>query len=160
LYDNPRLSARNREKGFQPKPYILDMVGEIDNLDYNVFNRKAVLITPSDIYDERGMVKIYRFDKKKDDLKDFILEVFEKGKLHSLMIEGGAKTLSFFMENGLFDEVNVFISPKFIGEGVNPLKFNGIYKIKDAIEMKNIEHKSVGEDFMLKGFRENVYWID
>jgi len=160
IADDPRLTARLYKEGFQPKPFILDMVGEISSFDYNIFDREAVLITPNDLYDKRGIVKIYKFDKKNDEILEFLEKVFHREKIHSLLVEGGSKTLSLFVKNKYYDEINVYISPKFIGEGIPPLNFSGINKIKDSIKLKKIEHISFGNDIMLKGYRENVYWID
>ena len=160
IADNPRLTARLDENGFQPKPFVLDIVGELRTFDYNIFEREAVLITPNNFCGEKGNVKVYNFDKKKDGIIEYLDRVFQKEKIHSLMVEGGSRTLSLFVKNNYYDEVNVFVSPKFIGEGIKPLSFSGIKKIKNSLKLKSIEHRSLDSNIMLKGYKENVHWVD
>jgi diaminohydroxyphosphoribosylaminopyrimidine deaminase/5-amino-6-(5-phosphoribosylamino)uracil reductase len=55
----------------------------------------------------------YRYHTVSDALND----LYEK-EILSVMVEGGAKLLQSFIDEGLWDEARVFIGNKFSGEGV------------------------------------------
>lgn len=50
-------------------------------------------------------------------------EVLEKIDGPGLLVEGGARTLSAFVEAGLYDELHLFVAPKVLGDG--PAWFSG-----------------------------------
>jgi diaminohydroxyphosphoribosylaminopyrimidine deaminase/5-amino-6-(5-phosphoribosylamino)uracil reductase len=48
-----------------------------------------------------------------------------KQKIQSIIIEGGAQTLNFFIEAGLWDEARLFISKHTFGKGIAAPKISG-----------------------------------
>ena len=51
-------------------------------------------------------------------------------KIQSILVEGGGSTITSFLESGLFDELNVYIAPKFFGQGIPLFKSKGENKNK------------------------------
>jgi len=98
--------------------------------------------------------------------KDESIEINNLGKLlcneniHSVLVEGGAKTISYFLKNKFFDEINVYVSSKIIGRGLSPTAFGKVDEIKNGIELQKVEHFSFGDNIMIKGARKSVHWID
>ena len=80
------------------------------------------------------------------------------------MIEGGGEVLgSAFSAKGgsasggeynIVDEIYAFISPKIIGgrDAKKPVERNGINKVKDALQLKNIIVKYLKPDILVHGF--------
>ncbi|MBI9059073.1 MAG: bifunctional diaminohydroxyphosphoribosylaminopyrimidine deaminase/5-amino-6-(5-phosphoribosylamino)uracil reductase RibD [Labilibaculum sp.] len=86
------------------------------------------------------------------DLKDLMIKLGEEG-IDGVLLEGGAILNFSSLQAGVVDEVMSFIAPKIIG-GANaktPVGGLGIEKMKDAIELENIEIKQLGNDLMLTG---------
>ena len=158
--DNPRLTARLKDDGFQPTPVVLDFSGDISSLKYKIFNRKSILITSNFNLKSNNNVKIFKIKK------DESIEINNLGKLlcneniHSVLVEGGAKTISYFLKNKFFDEINVYVSSKIIGRGLSPTAFGKVDEIKNGIELQKVEHFSFGDNIMIKGARKSVHWID
>jgi diaminohydroxyphosphoribosylaminopyrimidine deaminase/5-amino-6-(5-phosphoribosylamino)uracil reductase len=70
-----------------------------------------------------------------------------------LLVEGGARTLTSFIREGLYDRVCIFLAPIFIGEGVR-LGDLGIKRVEDAIRLKRRELKFFDGDIYLEMVRE------
>ena len=53
-----------------------------------------------------------------------LCDLFYNDKILSIIVEGGAKTLNNFIENGIWDEMRVFKSKTNLGQGVNGPEIN------------------------------------
>ncbi len=76
------------------------------------------------------------------DLKQ-VLEFLGKEKITSVLVEGGSEIFSQFIQNSLFDELVVLISPVVFGEGLNAVDLAERYQLK----LKSTDH--LGEDIKL-----------
>ncbi|MFZ5800558.1 MAG: RibD family protein, partial [Candidatus Omnitrophota bacterium] len=72
-------------------------------------------------------------------------------------VEGGGEINFSLLKAGLVDKVNFFIAPKIIGgrNVISSFAGEGIKKLKDAVELKNLSVKWVGIDLWVEG--EVVY---
>jgi diaminohydroxyphosphoribosylaminopyrimidine deaminase/5-amino-6-(5-phosphoribosylamino)uracil reductase len=52
------------------------------------------------------------------DIDEMLKELYSK-KMQSIIVEGGAKTLNSFLDSGLWDEIRVETSPKYVNNGTN-----------------------------------------
>ncbi|WP_089741699.1 bifunctional diaminohydroxyphosphoribosylaminopyrimidine deaminase/5-amino-6-(5-phosphoribosylamino)uracil reductase RibD [Gracilibacillus ureilyticus] len=87
------------------------------------------------------------------DLND-VVEILGENHISSLLIEGGGNISGSFLENGLIDKLILYLAPKLIGGKDAPtfLEGVGISKMKDAVELSNIELFKIGNDFKLIGY--------
>jgi len=70
--------------------------------------------------------------------------------ISSVLVEGGPATLNQFLNETTYDKVTTFIAPIFIGNG--PSYFESHFsKIADAISLKNVTHKSFGNNLVIEG---------
>lgn len=53
-----------------------------------------------------------------ESLQEFLERLYRENGVTSLMVEGGARTLESFLQEGLFDELRIETSPGIIGNGV------------------------------------------
>ena len=74
----------------------------------------------------------------------FIVNDLYKKNVQSLLVEGGAKTISGFINSGVFDELHCYIAPKFLGEGLNI--FQEKSSIKKNYGLKIVDAKMIGDD--------------
>tara|TARA_S200000501_G_C20855380_1_gene757509 strand:- start:1317 stop:2390 length:1074 start_codon:yes stop_codon:yes gene_type:complete len=141
LYDNPFLTVRN-VTGDNPKRIILNK-----NLDLprnlNVFNVDNNFIIVSDhssynIINNNDNNIILDFNDK-----NFLLNLMREllnQKINSIIIEGGTKLISSFIENDLWDEIRFFTSNKELNDGI---KAPNHKKIKN---MLNYTKNKIGDD--------------
>ena len=67
--------------------------------------------------------------------------------IQSLLVEGGAKTISNFLNFGMFDELHCYIAPKFLGRGLNI--FQGENSIEKNNNLELVDTKMIGDDLKI-----------
>ena len=103
--DDPRLTTRDWE-GKNCDIYILSK--NSFQKDYKIF-KQDLKVT---ILNEK------KIDFEKDILKQ-ICDKFYDDKILSIIVEGGTKTLSNFIDSGIWDEMRVFKTKEKLGDGIN-----------------------------------------
>ena len=76
-----------------------------------------------------------------------------------LLVEGGAETHGSFLEQGLADELLVFIAPKLVGS--RGLSWTGRVQSKrmsGAVDLEEVVIRPVGSDVLLRGLLGNRRW--
>ena len=100
-------------------------------------------------------VRVLISDSKsgKVDLKFSLLQLGKLG-LMSLLVEGGSQINGSFLDQGLIDKIFLFLSPKLIGDPMAPGIFSGagVASLKEAISIKDLKVKKIGEDILLEGY--------
>ena len=123
--DDPRLTTRDWE-GKNCDIYILSK--NSFQKDYKIFNQESKVTTLND----------EKIDFEKDIVKQ-MCDKFYDDKILSIIVEGGAKTLSNFINSETWDEMRVFKTKEKLGDGVK----GPIIKFKES---KKIE---IGDDELL-----------
>ena len=116
--DDPRLTTRDFE-GKNCDIYVLSKKGL--KKDYKIFNQdsKVTVLDGEEINFNKNLAKQI-CDKLYDD------------KILSVIIEGGTKTLSNFIDYDMWDEMRVFKTQEILGDGVKgpKIKFNAKRKVQ------------------------------
>jgi len=112
LSDNPSLTVRDWH-GNNPKRYILGTT-EIEATNYRIRNNKAATVLLN------------------QNVIDFTLPIASQvcnflfnNDVNSIIIEGGAKTIQSFIDEGLWDEARIFTGSTEIKNGTKAPKFLG-----------------------------------
>ena len=105
IKDNPSLTVRDWT-GENPTRVVLDRNNLLSS-EYAIFNDVAETITLKD-----------------NSAKD-ICNTLYKENINSIIIEGGAKTLQIFIDEGLWDEARVFNGAIQFKDGVKAPRFSG-----------------------------------
>lgn len=99
LLDNPGLKT-TRWAGRNPIRVLLDRRHRVPE-DSKIFSDETETI----VYRERTNWK-------------FVVRDLAKRGIHSVLVEGGAKVLNHIIKSGIYDEIDVEVSPVKIGKGV------------------------------------------
>ncbi len=160
--DNPKLTVRMVE-GRNPFRIVLDSKLKLKT-DLKLFNsnpdKKTLLITSTESrlkksklkkFEQLG-VKIIFCKKSKNSGLELNSVLKELGKLGitSLLVEGGAKTISSFIKQNLFDDILLFVSPKILGNGLKTFSELSYKKLKDALKLRIVKSDLIGDDILLK----------
>ncbi len=155
--DNPRLTVR-LVKGKNPLRVVLDTSLSLP-MDLNLFTTPPpTLIFTSEekrgkiaALRERGIEVIALRDADgKIPLKAALRELGKKG-IAQLLVEGGGKVITSFLKEGLADEIYIFIAPIFLGVGRSPVRDLGLRSVKQAMKLKKVTYKRIGQDLLLRG---------
>ena len=82
-----------------------------------------------------------------------LMDKLGKMEITSIMIEGGSEISSNALKEKLVDKVIYFLAPKIIGgkNAPSPGGGQGIAKIKDFIQVKDMSVLQLGCDLMIEG---------
>ena len=134
--DNPRLNIRIpvKRKYDEPVKIIVTSSGNLD-ISHNLIRSSRygrVLIATT----RKGKARIEKKIKKcpkhltiesfpsisgKISLKKLLQRLYMDHHISSLLVEGGAKTLTSFIQQGLYDSLSLFLAPRFFGTGKKSL---------------------------------------
>lgn len=141
--DDPMLTVR-LVQGFDPQPVIFSRALSLDP-DSKIMKRNPIVFTSAPsigkIYTTQAKIEIL---PENFSLKDALSVLYTKYKINSLLVEGGAKLVSSFIDEGLADEMQIIESEKIFGSGL-PL-FGGKEKkiFENSFHLTHTE--KLGED--------------
>ncbi|MDF0692366.1 bifunctional diaminohydroxyphosphoribosylaminopyrimidine deaminase/5-amino-6-(5-phosphoribosylamino)uracil reductase RibD [Aquirufa ecclesiirivi] len=115
IQDNPRLNAR-LWPGNSPIRIVFDPHDRIPKNSQVVQDGQCTWIITKNTKAENGPCQWYAIGENYL-LEDIIQLAYEKG-LISILVEGGAKTLTAFLQSGLFDEVWKQEKDMILGKGI------------------------------------------
>ena len=141
IKDDPQLTVRYIHSQKQPTRIILDPELKVP-LNAKVLNTeeaKTLIIT------QKNNEKVNKVKEKGaevliigDYLIENILKELYKREIMHVLVEGGAFTLSRFLEKKIFDRICVFIAPKIMGRGKSV-----DFEIRDIEEMEKVKKRKV-----------------
>ena len=111
--DDPELSVRHVQAHNAPCRIVLDPRGELDG-GHKVFQNPGALRIVE--HETRQGDLACPVLNGRVDLQQLMPRLFALG-ITSLLVEGGAQTLSSFIELNLVNRLELFVAPKLLGEG-------------------------------------------
>lgn len=165
INDNPLLTTRlNEGAGKDPIRIVVDSKGRIP-LESKVITipSKAPLIlaTTSQIKAEKEKallskgVHLIKADggNQQVDLEKLLYELYQL-EIDSILLEGGGELNASALQVGIVDKIMVFIAPKIIGgrDAKTLVEGEGIPVMKDAIKLKKVNFRKIGEDILVEGY--------
>jgi diaminohydroxyphosphoribosylaminopyrimidine deaminase/5-amino-6-(5-phosphoribosylamino)uracil reductase len=121
MHDNPSLNVRDWV-GKNPTRIVLDSNLELPE-DLNIFDRSI----PTICFNSKKSESLENLDFVNLGENFLILDILNelhKRKIQSLIVEGGRKVLSHFIESELWDEARVFTGKTKFGTGISAPKLN------------------------------------
>ncbi len=114
-HDNPQLNVRDWT-GRNPIRIVIDRFLKLDD-NLHLFDQKQKTILYNLIkHEEHPFLSLVRIDE--DNLFENLVHDLYKKQVQSVIVEGGATMLTFFIELGLWDEARVFQSSRTFNKGI------------------------------------------
>jgi diaminohydroxyphosphoribosylaminopyrimidine deaminase/5-amino-6-(5-phosphoribosylamino)uracil reductase len=164
LRDDPLLTARMKE-GREPYRIVLDSRLKIPE-KAKVFEHspsEVILATtgsaPQDKIErlEKRGVRVLVIDSREGrvNLRSCLRKLGEIGVMN-LLVEGGSQINGSFLDEGLIDKLLLFLSRRLMGDPQAPGIFGGrgASHLKEAVALKEIKTKRMGEDILVEGYLE------
>jgi 3,4-dihydroxy 2-butanone 4-phosphate synthase/GTP cyclohydrolase II len=155
LADNPRLNVR-LASGDDPRPIVVDSRLRIPQGAHLLRNGRGLWLAATEAatataeaeLQSRGatVLRLRALENGWVDL-EALLERLARCSVSHLLVEGGARILTSFLESKLVDYVVVTLSPRFIG-GVRPLESRELSSYPSLVSWRS---ERVGEDLVVAG---------
>ena len=128
MLDNPKLDIRFWS-GKDPLRVVIDKDNSLVK-ELNIFDGSSPTLIMTSEHPEGAAphnVNYEVIDFEKDVEAQILSKLAYRG-VDSLLVEGGAKTLQGFIDNGLWDEARIEYGNKTIGDGIEAPSIKGTYK--------------------------------
>ncbi|HAJ80155.1 MAG TPA: bifunctional diaminohydroxyphosphoribosylaminopyrimidine deaminase/5-amino-6-(5-phosphoribosylamino)uracil reductase RibD [Fibrobacteres bacterium] len=158
LNDNPKLSVRH-VKGPDSARIVFSSDHKLPATSYFMNNadeaRSIVVISggiKKNIEKKSGGIEIWYTGRKskRESIKTFLSMAYNEG-LTSILVEGGQKLASVFMEAGYVNRVYFFYGNKLLGKGLEAFSFEKGLPLSRAVELRKISVQTFGSDVMVTG---------
>ena len=154
LKDNPRLDVRKNIRNLnerQPKKIVLGSSFLKRQNDIKILKGTAEVIVFSKEFSsyakEGNLIQIPI--KKSTTLQDTLKEL-GKQELNSIIVEGGSKIFTSFIQEDLVDELILYISPKILGkESIDSISIEPPIILSGAKKFKIYDSMLVGDDIKI-----------
>ncbi len=161
LRDNPRLTVRN-VNGRNPLRVVLDGKLSVDPTARLFDTRVArTIVLTSAAATKTNRRKVRQLTKRGVEVLSVqgrtelhpkeVLAVLGGLQVSSVLIEGGSRTISKFLEADLVQTVHCFIAPRIFGEGLDAWKLSQGRLLSRSIQLKNVAIRTLGRDLLVEG---------
>jgi diaminohydroxyphosphoribosylaminopyrimidine deaminase/5-amino-6-(5-phosphoribosylamino)uracil reductase len=121
-HDNPQLNVRDWS-GRNPVRVVLDRFLRLSDT-LHLFDRTQPTVCYNVLkHEEHTGLTLARIEEE-NFIQNVVADLYKR-KIQSVIVEGGATTLQLFMEAGLWDEANVFVSDKCFSKGIQSPRLHG-----------------------------------
>jgi diaminohydroxyphosphoribosylaminopyrimidine deaminase/5-amino-6-(5-phosphoribosylamino)uracil reductase len=159
IADNPRLTCRD-EGGRDPYRVIIDAKLRSDPRARVFTQRSAastILVTTTTNYDtaqerygsEKTEVLAMKTTGGEIALAPLFHEFGQRG-WNRVMLEGGAHLAASALGQKVVDRVAFFIAPKLLGGGLSAIEGLGFSKMKDVLNLDDLEVWQIGDDLLVE----------
>jgi diaminohydroxyphosphoribosylaminopyrimidine deaminase/5-amino-6-(5-phosphoribosylamino)uracil reductase len=122
LNDNPTLTVRD-VSGKNPIRILIDSQLQVQN-DISLFSEDAPTLIFNRLKNEqKGNIEWIKIQETAT--KNILEELYKRG-IHSVMVEGGSRTLQYFIIDNVWDEAYVLVGDLNFGEGVKAPVLNRV----------------------------------
>ncbi|HVP90876.1 MAG TPA: bifunctional diaminohydroxyphosphoribosylaminopyrimidine deaminase/5-amino-6-(5-phosphoribosylamino)uracil reductase RibD [Terriglobales bacterium] len=166
LADDPRLTVRHPTWGRKKVlrvvldsmlrfPLTARLLGTLDRGRVIVFGREGAPAGKAEALRGRG-VEVVLIDRPLDEAGGLERVLAELGRreIVSLLVEGGGRLVTSFVERRLADKIILTLSPKLIGgrEARGVLEGRGAALVREALELRETRAFRLGNDLILEGY--------
>ncbi len=161
LKDNPRLSVRH-VPGVNPARIVFSSSPNLPATSYFIKDarkiRSIIVISGGkrpEVQKKIGRPEIWYTgtnDKGKS-LRVFLRMAYVEG-LSSILVEGGCRVASLFLERRLVNRLYLFFGNKLLGKGLDGFRFTKGLRLSKAIRLHDSRITTVGSDIMVTGVPE------
>lgn len=151
LADQPSLTVRKVE-GENPRKVVVGSPnGNFQCLAKDNSKDSVLLIgqQASTLNQEVQYVQL-QGENGKIDSRDILALLYEKS-LHSVYIEGGAKTTSNFLHDQGVDILQLHIAPMVFGSGIQGVVLPKIEAVAESIQFQHFQYQNIGDSIMFVG---------
>tara|TARA_B100001029_G_scaffold38677_1_gene29824 strand:- start:2665 stop:3270 length:606 start_codon:yes stop_codon:yes gene_type:complete len=153
IEDNPKLTVKNTiNTSINPIRIVLDTKGRTP-LESNVLNKEAktiIAVGNKCKVNKLGNSEIIKCGNEKINIKKLIQKLSEKG-IKNILVEGGETVLWSFINENLFDQINIFIASKIIGGEKTPTMAggDGFYAETSILKLSLKHVEKIGDGILL-----------
>ncbi len=137
-----RLSTNSQlvRTASKKNPLIIATTSSASKAKIGMLEKRVAGIEVAQVKSERDRVS----------LKTFLRKLAKMG-IVNILVEGGGELVGGLLDEGLVDEVIIFVAPKILGGPYSSIKGKGVSNITKAIDLKDMTMENCGGDIIIRG---------
>lgn len=165
IRDNPRLTVRHPAWGDKKItrvvldsnlrfPLTARILKTLPRGRIVVFARKGAAAGKAEALRKKGVEVVFVDRPLESGGLEAVLAELGRREITGLLVEGGGRLETSFIERRLADKIVLTLSPKLIGGRNAPGLFGGegVGKVRAALKLKSLEAFGLGDDLILEGY--------
>ncbi|HYA49280.1 MAG TPA: bifunctional diaminohydroxyphosphoribosylaminopyrimidine deaminase/5-amino-6-(5-phosphoribosylamino)uracil reductase RibD, partial [Burkholderiales bacterium] len=165
IRDDPRLTVRHRTWGRKKVtrvvldsllrfPLTARILGTLDRGRVIVFGREGAPAAKAQALRERGVEVVLLHPSLEDGGLAAVLAELGRREIASVLVEGGGRLETSFIERRLADKIVLTVSPKLIGgrDARGVFEGEGAASLREALALRSLETFRLGDDLILEGY--------
>lgn len=129
--DRPKLTVRRMEGPNPIRVVVGSRIGDLSSLQ--LASEEKILVF-SEQQEEEPIPGVQSFLLPGGETNcEFILHRLYQAGIHSVWVEGGAGTMSRFLQRGFMDIIQLHFAPILLGSGLSGIQLDPIHRIPDAV---------------------------
>jgi diaminohydroxyphosphoribosylaminopyrimidine deaminase / 5-amino-6-(5-phosphoribosylamino)uracil reductase len=165
IADDSKLSSRCGRKTYYPARIVFSSTDNIPKDTYFMTRtdeaRSIVVVKNNKSKRKKGIEKRgveYWYTGSSDDaesINTFLDMAYAEG-INSILIEGGQRVASAFLENGFVNKLYLFYGNKIFGDGLDGLSFSRGLTVNSPLILGDISYQQIGDDLLATGYVKNL----
>lgn len=135
-HDNPQLNVRDWT-GRNPVRIVIDRFLKLDDTLHLFHQNQKTILYNLIKHEEHPFLSLVRINE--DNFFENLVHDLYKKQVQSVIIEGGATILNFFIELGLWDEARVFQSSRIFNKGIPAPALSGILAESHSVQSDTLK---------------------
>jgi len=148
--DDPKLTVRLCD-GDSPKRVIIDPHGRVfqNAKMFSDGGPEVIIITRNDMdHPLRGQVKILSLEHEGGRISPAsMIKCLADNGMSRLLVEGGARTVSVFLNNDALDRLHLIVAPLILGSGQPGLSLSSVKTVQEGLQ-PTVGLYSLGHDIL------------
>lgn len=164
LTDDPSLSVRLDAHAKQPARIVVDPKGRLP-LNAHIWDGapQVIVVAGAGLEPEKEKqlkdrgARLIKVPARSGglDWNSLLAQLYEHG-IHSVLLEGGARTAASALRAGVVDKVCYFVAPALMGEGQSSLEGLELASMADVLRLRAVWHEVLGNDVLISGYLGSV----
>ncbi|MDR2593100.1 MAG: bifunctional diaminohydroxyphosphoribosylaminopyrimidine deaminase/5-amino-6-(5-phosphoribosylamino)uracil reductase RibD [Chitinispirillales bacterium] len=164
--DDPKLTARCGRKTYYPARIVFSSTGNIPKGSYfmtHTDEARSIVVVKNNNKSKRkkGIERRgveYWYTGASDDAEsiDTFLDMAYAEGINSILIEGGQRLASAFLENGFVNKLYLFYGGRIFGDGLNGLSFSRGLTVNSPLVLGDVSYQRIGDDLLATGYIKNL----
>jgi len=167
IADDSKLTARCGRKTYYPARIVFSSTENIPKNSYFMTHtdeaRTIVVIKNNNKskrkkgIDKSGGVE-YWYTGAGDDAESIntFLDMACAEGINSILIEGGQRVASAFLENGFVNKLYLFYGGRIFGDGLDGLSFSSGLTVNSPLILGDVSYQQIGDDLLATGYVKNL----
>lgn len=153
MRDNPRLTSRIEGGGNHPRPVVLLGTRKLERgLNIENHPKKPIIFTSNKGNSDFNQLYDIVYGEFPND--DILKKLYRDHDISSVLVEGGSRIHTVFINEALYDQIIIYIAPKLFGKSQHEMFQSELSSMEETVQLELTDVEKLQSDLKLT-YRRN-----